>query len=76
MHEIMKIPEIYNDVLELMWINPDSFITFPCCTHIICNDRTLHFEVLERCIDLCFVSHTVLSFIFGQGMGDKNVSTV
>ena len=71
----MKIPEIYNDVFELMWINADSFTTFPCCTHIICNDRTLHFEVLERCIDLCFVSHTVQG-IFGQGMGDKNVRTV
>ena len=34
------------------------------------------FEILERCIDLCFVSHTVLNFVIGQEMGDKNVSTV
>ena len=34
------------------------------------------FKVLERCIDLCFVSHTVLNFVIGQGMGGKNVSTV
>ena len=34
------------------------------------------FEILERCIDLCIVSHTVLNSVIGQGMGGKNVSTV
>ena len=34
------------------------------------------FEILERCIDLCIVSHTVLNSIIGHGMGGKDVSTV
>ena len=34
------------------------------------------FEILERCIDLCIASHTVLNYVIGQGMGGKNVSTV
>ena len=29
-----------------------------------------------RCIDLCFVLHTVLIFVIGQGIGGKNVITV
>ena len=41
-HEIMKIPEIYNDVLQFIWINPDSFIIFLCCTHINRNMCILH----------------------------------
>ena len=34
------------------------------------------FEILEICIDVCFVSHTVLNFVIGQEMGGKNVSSV
>ena len=34
------------------------------------------FEVLERCIDLCFVSRAAINFVIGQGMGGKNVSKV
>ena len=41
-HEILKIPEIYNDVLEFIWINPDSFIIFLCCTQINRNMHTRH----------------------------------
>ena len=34
------------------------------------------FEILEKCIYLCFVLQTVLNFVIGQGIGGKNVSTV
>ena len=34
------------------------------------------FEILKRSIGLCFVLHTVLNFVIGQGMGGKNVSMV
>ena len=34
------------------------------------------FEILERYIDLCIVSHTVLNSVIGPGIGGKNVSTV
>ena len=76
MHEIIKIPEIYNDVPEFIWINPYSSILFLCCTHINCNMCILHVWNLESCIDLCFASHTVLNFVIGQGMDSKNVNTV
>ena len=69
----MKIPELCNDVLEFIWINPDSFINFLCCTHINHNMRILHFKILERCIDLCFVSHTMQNFVIGQGIGGKRL---
>ena len=32
----------FNDVFEFIWINPDSFIIFLCCTHINRNMRILH----------------------------------
>ena len=76
MHEIIKNPEIYNDVPEFIWINPYSSILFLCCTHINCNMCILHVWNLESCTDLCFASHTVLNFVIGQGMDSKNVSTV
>ena len=59
----MKIPEIYNDVLESIWINPDSFIIFLYCTYVKRNTCVLLLEILERCIDLCFVSHAMLNFV-------------
>ena len=34
------------------------------------------FEILERCIDLCLVLHTVLNPVIGDRMGGKNVRTV
>ena len=34
------------------------------------------FEILERCIDLCIVSYTVLNLAIGQGVSGKNASTV
>ena len=33
-------------------------------------------EIVERCIDLCFVLNTVINFVIEQGMGGKNVSRV
>ena len=42
MHESMKIFEIYNDTLESIWIIPDNFIIFLCCTKINRNMRILH----------------------------------
>ena len=33
-------------------------------------------EILERAIDLCLVSHTVLNSVIGQGLGRKNFITV
>ena len=33
-------------------------------------------EILERCIDLCFVSHMVLNFVILQGKGGKNFNAV
>ena len=33
-------------------------------------------EILERCIDLCFVSHMILNSVIGYVMVGKNVSTV
>ena len=42
LHEIMKIPKIHNDVLEFIWINPDSFKIFLCCNHITRNMRMFH----------------------------------
>ena len=32
-------------------------------------------EIVEKCIDLCFVLNTVINFVVEQGMGGKNVST-
>ena len=72
----MKIPEIYNNVLGFIWINLDSLI-FLYCIHINRNMRILiMFEILERCIDLSLVLHTVLSFVICQRMGAKNVGMV
>ena len=34
------------------------------------------FEILERFIDLCFVSRAVINFVIGQGMGGENFSKV
>ena len=33
-------------------------------------------EIVERCIDLCFVLNMVINFVIEQGMGGKNVSRV
>ena len=40
---------------------------------IICIDFMS--EISESCIDLCFILHTGLNFVIGQGMGGKNVRT-
>ena len=45
-------------------------------THIKCNMRILYVEILKRCIDLCFVSDTVLNFVNEQEIGGKYASTV
>ena len=45
-------------------------------THIKCNMRILYVEILKRCIDLCFVSDTVLNFVNEQEVGGKYASTV
>ena len=62
MHERTKILEMYNDVPELIWINPDNY-------HI----SLLHqYAYTDGCLDL----HMVLNCVIGQEMSGESVSMV